>query len=58
MDCESCVASIKSAVHKIDADAHVAADLATKRVVIGTETAAAHEIMQAIEQAGFEIKAA
>jgi copper chaperone CopZ len=58
MDCQSCITSIETAVHKIDANAHVAADLATKRVVIGTATAAAHDIMQAIEKAGFEIKAA
>jgi copper chaperone CopZ len=58
MDCKSCIASIETAIHKIDADAHIAADLVTKRVIIGTATAQAHEIMEAIEKAGFEIEAA
>jgi copper chaperone CopZ len=58
MDCQSCVKSIEDAVHKIDAAAHVAVDLETKRVVIGSETAEAHTIMQAIEGAGFDVQAA
>jgi copper chaperone CopZ len=58
MDCQSCIDSIESAVHKIDAGAHVAADLSTKRVIIGSATAQAHEVMEAIEKAGFEIEAA
>jgi copper chaperone CopZ len=58
MDCESCVRSIEDAVHKVDSDAHVAADLATKRVVIGSESAQAQDIMAAIEGAGFEVQAA
>jgi copper chaperone len=58
MDCQSCVASIETAVHKVDADAHVAADLQTKRVIIGTAKAEAHEMMAAIEKAGFEVEAA
>jgi copper chaperone CopZ len=57
MDCQSCVASIEAAIHKIDSSAHVAADLATKRVVIGSDTQA-HELMAAIEAAGFDVKAA
>ncbi len=57
MDCQSCVHSIEQAVHGVDAEASVAADLATKRVVIGSG-AAAHEIMAAIEGAGFEVAAA
>jgi copper chaperone CopZ len=58
MDCQSCVSSIEQAVHKIDAAASVAADLKTKHVVIGSETAEAHEMMAAIENAGFEVEAA
>jgi copper chaperone CopZ len=58
MDCQSCIASIETAVHKVDADAHIAADLETKRVIIGSDKAEAHQIMEAIEKAGFEIEAA
>jgi copper chaperone/Cu+-exporting ATPase len=58
MDCKSCITSIETAVHKIDPDAHIAADLTTKRVVIGSDTAQAHEIAAAIEQAGFDVEAA
>jgi copper chaperone CopZ len=58
MDCESCVRSIEDAVHRIDSEAHVAADLETKRVVIGSETAEAHDIVAAIEGAGFSVDAA
>jgi copper chaperone CopZ len=58
MDCQSCVASIEKAIHKVDADAHVAADLQTKRVIIGSDTAEAHQIAEAIEKAGFEVEAA
>jgi copper chaperone CopZ len=58
MDCEGCVKSVEDAVHKVDADAHVAADLVTKRVVIGSDGAEAHDIMAAIEGAGFEVEAA
>jgi copper chaperone CopZ len=57
MDCQSCVSSIEAAVHKIDSGAHVAADLDSKRVVVGSD-AAAHELMAAIEAAGFEVQAA
>jgi len=58
MDCQSCIASIETAVHGIDSDAHVAADLETKSVIVGSDTAEAHEIVAAIEKAGFEVKAA
>ncbi len=58
MDCQSCISSIEQAVHKIDSEASVAADLKTKHVIIGSEKAEAHEMMAAIEKAGFEIKAA
>jgi copper chaperone CopZ len=58
MDCQSCISSIEQAVHRIDADASVAADLETKRVVIGSEKAEIHEMMAAIEAAGFEVEAA
>jgi copper chaperone CopZ len=58
MDCESCINSIEQAVHKIDAAASVAADLKTKHVIIGSEKAEAHEMMTAIENAGFEVEAA
>ncbi len=57
MDCQSCVSSIEGAVHKIDAGAHVAADLKTKRVIIGSD-AQAEEIIAAIQKAGFDVKAA
>lgn len=57
MDCKSCVAAIERAVHKIDADAAVTADLATKQVIIGSH-AEAHEMIAAIEKAGFAVKAA
>jgi copper chaperone CopZ len=58
MDCQSCVSSIEQAVHKIDSDASVAADLETKRVIIGSEKADIHEVMAAIEEAGFAVEAA
>jgi len=58
MDCQSCIQSIEAAVHKLDAGASISADLATKLVVIGTEIPEAHEVMQAIQSAGFEVEAA
>jgi copper chaperone CopZ len=58
MDCQSCISSIEQAVHKVDADASVAADLETKQVIIGSEKAEIHEMMAAIEAAGFEVEAA
>jgi len=58
MDCQSCISSIEQAVHKVDANASVAADLETKQVIIGSEKAEIHEMMAAIEAAGFEVEAA
>ena len=58
MDCQSCISSIEQAVHKVDANASVAADLETKQVIIGSEKAEIHEIMAAVEDAGFEVEAA
>jgi len=58
MDCQSCISSIEKAVHGIDANASVAADLKTKQVIIGSENAEAHEMIAAIENAGFEVEAA
>jgi len=58
MDCQSCIQSIESAVHKLDPDAHVSADLDTKLVIIGTDIPEAHEVMEAIQSAGFEVEAA
>jgi len=59
MDCDSCIESITKAVHKVDAAAQVSADLATKRVVIGTAAGKEpHEFMQAVEAAGFDVQAA
>jgi len=58
MDCQSCIDSIESAVHKLDPEAHVSADLETKLVIIGTGHPEVHELMAAIRSAGFEIEAA
>lgn len=57
MDCESCVRAITEAVQRVDAQASVSADLATKRVVIGA-TGETHDFAAAIEAAGFTVKAA
>lgn len=57
MDGESCVVSITDAVKRLDGGASVAADLETKHVVIGS-TKQANEVVQAIEQAGYTVKAA
>jgi copper chaperone len=57
MDCQSCVSSITAAVKRVDAGASVAADLGTKHVVVGSSVEA-HEIADAIESAGFTVKAA
>jgi len=57
MDCDSCVQSITKAVHRLDPKAHVAADLATKRVVIGSD-GQPHDFIAAIEAAGFIVNAA
>ncbi len=57
MDCESCIRSITEAVQKLDPKAHVSADLATKRVVIGSG-GDVHDFVTAIEGAGFTVNAA
>jgi copper chaperone CopZ len=57
MECDSCIASVTKAVHRIDPAAHVSADLASKRVVIGGK-GEPHEFMRAIEDAGFDVQAA
>jgi copper chaperone CopZ len=57
MDCDACVASITKAVQRVDPQARVAADLATKRVVIGA-TGEPHDFMAAIEEAGYTVKPA
>ena len=57
MDCQHCVSSITDAIRKLDADASVAADLATKLVVIGSDKRA-DEVAAAIESAGYTVKAA
>jgi copper chaperone CopZ len=55
--CDGCVRSITKAVKRVDPEASVSADLDTKRVVIGSDHEA-HEFAQAIEEAGFDLKAA
>jgi copper chaperone CopZ len=57
MDCQGCISSITKAVHKIDPEAQISADLTTKRVVIGG-AGDAHAFMTAIEDAGFTVNAA
>jgi copper chaperone CopZ len=57
MDCESCIRSITEAVQKLDPAAHVSADLATKRVVIGSG-GDVQDFVTAIEEAGFTVNAA
>jgi copper chaperone len=57
--CDACIASITKAVHRIDPAASVTADLATKRVIIGSKSDhEAHEFVTAIEDAGFDVNAA
>jgi copper chaperone len=56
MDCGSCVRAITAAVHRLDAAASVDADLAAKRVRIGTDSAL--DFAKAIEAAGFTAVAA
>ena len=56
-DCQACVDSITAAVHRVDPRAEVSVDLETKRVVIGGE-GDSHDFMQAVQDAGFEVKAA
>jgi copper chaperone CopZ len=57
MSCESCVSAITKAVQRVDPDAAVTADLASKRVMIGGE-GEPHDFIKAIQDAGFEVKAA
>ncbi len=55
MDCGACVRAITEAVHRLDATASVAADLASKYVSIDTDTPA--DFGKAIEDAGFTVAA-
>ncbi len=57
MHCQACVDAVTKAVHRVDADASVSVDLETKQVVIGG-SAEAQDFMQAIEDAGYDVKAA
>ena len=56
MDCGACVRAITEAVHRLDATASVAADLASKHVSI--DTASGADFGKAIEDAGFTVAAA
>jgi copper chaperone len=56
MDCSSCVRAITSAVREIDPNATVAADLQSKKVVVGG-AGAAESFIEAIRGAGFSVKA-
>lgn len=56
-DCQACIDSITQAVHRIDPEAEVTVDLESKRVVIGGK-GEPHEFMQAVQDAGFDVKAA
>ena len=55
--CQACADSIAAAVHRVDPAAKVSVDLATKRVVIGGK-GETQDFMQAIEDAGYDVKAA
>ncbi len=57
MTCGGCVASLTRAVRRVDPGATVEADLATRRLTVGTERPLA-EIAEAIGKAGFESRAA
>lgn len=56
MDCAGCVRSITEAVHQLDADAKIEADLNSKDVSI-TGHANAKAYADAIEGAGFTVTA-
>ena len=56
MDCSSCVRAITSAVREIDPHATVAADLQSKKVVVGG-AGAADKFIEAIRGAGFSVTA-
>lgn len=55
MDCGGCVRSITEAIHKIDPEAKVEADLNTKLVSVGG-TADSAVYATAIENAGFDVE--
>jgi len=55
MDCASCIRAITQAVQRVDAQAQVAADLATKLVGI-TGAGTRESFGAAIEGAGFSVK--
>jgi copper chaperone CopZ len=54
MNCTPCVKAVTAAVHSVDPQAGVEADLGTKSVVIDTD-ADLDRIKAAIEQAGYKI---
>ena len=56
MECQACVEVITQAARRVDPNAHVSADLATKRVVIGGG-GDPQDYVQAIEDAGYDVKA-
>ena len=56
MDCSSCVRAITAAVREVDPHATVAADLQSKKVVIGGD-AEARQFIEAIRGAGFSVAA-
>jgi copper chaperone len=56
--CDGCAKSITKAIKRVDPEASVSVDIETKRVIIGSGAAQAHEIAEAIEAAGYEVKAA
>jgi copper chaperone/Cu+-exporting ATPase len=57
MDGQSGARAITEALRRIDPNAHVVADLDTKRVIIGAQMNAG-QAAEAIEAAGFKVKAA
>jgi copper chaperone len=52
MSCGHCVKAITAAVHEVDPQAQVEADLATKRVQVQTEAARA-AVVAALAEAGY-----
>jgi copper chaperone CopZ len=57
MDCEACIASITAAIHRVEPNAAVSADLTSKLVIIGG-TGDIHDYMHAVQDAGFTVEAA
>jgi copper chaperone len=55
MACSACVTTITTAVHSLDPQATLAADLASKQVSIETTQSVA-AIAQAITQAGYQVQ--